>query len=75
MKHSGKDLKKYGKYSVIDCRNCKFIHVIPIPSNQELNLFYNNEFHSFYHHQLPQNKTPWILLVGLYKLYIDLVSG
>ena len=30
---------------MIDCRNCKFIHVIPIPSNQELNLFYNNEFY------------------------------
>ena len=30
---------------MIDCRNCGFIHVIPIPSNQELNLFYNNEFY------------------------------
>ena len=30
---------------MIDCRNCKFIHVIPIPSDQELNLYYNNEFY------------------------------
>ena len=45
VKHNGKAIKKFGKYTVIDCRNCGFIHVIPIPSNQELNLFYNNEFY------------------------------
>ena len=44
IKHSGKTIKKFGKYSVIDCRTCKFIHVIPVPSNQELNSFYDNEY-------------------------------
>ena len=38
-------IKKFGKYSVIDCRNCKFIHVTPVPSNKELDLFYNNEYY------------------------------
>ena len=45
VKHNGKTIKKFGKYSVIDCRRCKFIHVIPVPSNQELNSFYDNEFY------------------------------
>ena len=30
---------------MIDCRNCKFIHVIPVSSNEELDLFYNNEYY------------------------------
>ena len=30
---------------MIDCRICKFIHIIPIPSDQELNSFYDNEFY------------------------------
>ena len=30
---------------MIDCRICKFIHIIPIPSDQELNSFYENEFY------------------------------
>ena len=30
---------------MIDCRSCKFIHVIPVPSHQELNLFYDNEYY------------------------------
>ena len=44
VKHNGKTIKKFGKYSVIDCRRCKFIHVIPVPTNQELNSFYDNEY-------------------------------
>jgi|TARA_B100001013_G_scaffold287463_1_gene187278 2-polyprenyl-3-methyl-5-hydroxy-6-metoxy-1,4-benzoquinol methylase len=44
IKHSGKTVKKFGKYSVIDCRNCKFIHVVPVPSNQELNSFYGSGY-------------------------------
>ena len=45
VKHIGKTIKKFGKYSVIDCRNCEFIHVTPVPSNEELDLFYNNEYY------------------------------
>ena len=30
---------------MIDCRICKFIHIIPVPSDQELNSFYDNEFY------------------------------
>ena len=45
IKHNGKTIKKFGKYNVIDCRICKFIHIIPVPSDQELNSFYDNEFY------------------------------
>ena len=45
IKHNGKTIKKFGKYSVIDCRICKFIHIIPVPSDQELNSFYDNEYY------------------------------
>ena len=30
---------------MIDCRICKFIHIIPVPSDQELNSFYDNEYY------------------------------
>ena len=36
MKHSGKDLKKYGNLKIIDCTKCKFIHIVPLPSKKEI---------------------------------------
>ena len=30
---------------MINCKSCKFIHVHPIPSNEELYAFYNNDFY------------------------------
>ena len=30
---------------MINCKSCKFIHVHPIPSNEELHAFYNNDFY------------------------------
>ena len=44
-KHKGKTIRKVGKYTVINCKSCKFIHVHPIPSNEELHAFYNNDFY------------------------------
>jgi len=35
MKHSGKDLKKYGNLKIIDCTKCKFIHIVPLPSKKK----------------------------------------
>ena len=40
MKHSGKILKKIGKSKVIDCKSCKFIHVIPLPTKMESSKHY-----------------------------------
>ena len=44
-KHGGKIIRRYGKYQVINCRNCKFIHINPVPSNEELQSFYENEYY------------------------------
>ena len=44
-KHGGKTIRKYGKYKVINCKYCKFIHINPIPSSEELEDFYQNEYY------------------------------
>tara|TARA_B100001750_G_scaffold169122_1_gene137530 strand:- start:1878 stop:2789 length:912 start_codon:yes stop_codon:yes gene_type:complete len=43
--HSGETIRKYGKYKVINCKYCKFIHINPIPTNEELENFYQNEYY------------------------------
>ena len=43
--HHGKIIRKYGKYRVINCKNCKFIHINPIPTNEELQNFYENDYY------------------------------
>ena len=44
-KHKGKTIRKVGKYTVINCKSCKFIHIHPIPSNKELHAFYKNDYY------------------------------
>ena len=51
MKHSGKDLKKYGNLKIIDCTKCKFIHIVPLPSKKEISKLYKKKI-------LYKNKTP-----------------
>ena len=43
--HKGKSIKKIGRYSIINCKNCQFIHINPIPTNEELENFYQNEYY------------------------------
>jgi len=43
--HKGKSIKKIGRYSIINCKNCQFIHINPIPSNKELLDFYQNDYY------------------------------
>ena len=46
MKHSGKFLKKVGQSKIIDCKYCKFIHVLPLPSKEELSTLYKKNYYS-----------------------------
>ena len=46
MKHNGKILKKIGKSKIIDCKYCKFIHVLPLPSTKELSHLYKKNYYS-----------------------------
>lgn len=49
-KHSGKVLDMKDGIRVIDCRSCGFAHVSPLPSDEELKQFYEQEF---YQHERP----------------------
>jgi len=46
MKHSGKDLKKYGNLKIIDCTKCKFIHIVPLPSKKEISKLYKKKYYT-----------------------------
>ncbi len=43
--HKGYVLTKYKKYKILDCKLCKLIHCVPIPSNNDLNFFYKKKFY------------------------------
>lgn len=44
-KHWGRVLDNKDGYDVIDCRVCKFKHVIPLPGKDEVNNYYRNKFY------------------------------
>jgi len=46
MKHTGKILKKTGKSKIIDCKSCKFIHVVPLPTKIELSQHYQKNYYT-----------------------------
>lgn len=50
LKHFGKDVGTIGKYSVIDCDRCEFIHLNPIPKKEYLEEFYKKKYYD--EHQL-----------------------
>ena len=43
--HKGIILQKIGKYKIIDCNFCKFIHIYPIPSDSTLSKLYINDYY------------------------------
>jgi len=45
-KHTGVVLHKHGKYEIISCNECGFKHVIPLPSDEELNKIYKEEYYT-----------------------------
>ena len=42
--HHGSFLDKKSEYSVIDCIDCGFKHIIPIPNNKKMDDYYQNHF-------------------------------
>tara|TARA_Y100000590_G_scaffold43848_1_gene46729 strand:+ start:53703 stop:54632 length:930 start_codon:yes stop_codon:yes gene_type:complete len=46
MKHNGKILKKIGQSKIIDCKLCKFIHVMPLPKKIELSYHYKKKYYT-----------------------------
>lgn len=45
IEHSGEVLVSKDKYDAIRCSTCEFIHVIPLPSDSELEEYYKNIFY------------------------------
>ncbi len=43
--HKGNILTYYKNFKILDCKNCKFIHCIPYPNEEELSLFYKKKFY------------------------------
>ena len=43
--HAGVVVAKVDGYDVIDCEHCGFKHVIPLPSHEQLQTFYEDEFY------------------------------
>ena len=44
QEHSGSILNEIKNYQIMDCKFCKFIHIFPIPTDEELLTMYKEEF-------------------------------
>ena len=44
--HYGKILNKKNKYKIIDCRTCKFIHILPLPSQKKIINLYKKKYYT-----------------------------
>ena len=44
-KHHGAVLESKNGFDIIECKECKFKHIIPIPSNEELKDLYTHEYY------------------------------
>ena len=44
--HEGEVLDQIGKYKIIDCKFCGFIHINPLPTEEELSIIYREEYYS-----------------------------
>ncbi|MGB9200335.1 class I SAM-dependent methyltransferase [Methanobacterium sp.] len=70
--HCGKVIDEYKDITVIDCENCGYKHVFPIPEQHDLDKFYEKEFRhvdSNYFKRLEED-LEWLLMT--YERYYDL---
>ena len=49
--HCGNELDKSNDYAVIDCKLCKFKHLSPIPTDENINKFYQNQYYQTHKNQ------------------------
>jgi SAM-dependent methyltransferase len=74
-KHYGGLIDKKGEFTVINCENCRFKHIIPIPEQEELEKLYKDQFYSskkpMYFKEMEEDKDWWELH---YNLYYDLIE-
>lgn len=74
-KHTGKVLDKVDGYKVIECRICKFRHVQPVPSEEELNKLYSDTYYARekprYLKEAEEDYQWWM---ATYRYYYDLFT-
>lgn len=46
LMHTGMVCEKVNDFTVIECDHCKFKHVIPLPTAEELNTIYSHEYYT-----------------------------
>ena len=44
--HKGEVLDSKNNFEVIECKNCQFKHIVPIPTEEELIKVYEDEYYS-----------------------------
>lgn len=63
VKHHGEILETCGNFKVIECEWCKFKHVVPLPSLEELKTVYSHEYYTrekpFYIKRYLEDKEWW----------------
>ncbi|HHL39952.1 MAG TPA: class I SAM-dependent methyltransferase [Deltaproteobacteria bacterium] len=47
MGHDGEVVDRVGRYRVIDCRGCGFVHIDPVPAERELAGVYEREYYEY----------------------------
>ncbi len=75
MKHYGKVVCSVDGFDVIECEYCGFKHIMPLPSEDELQSFYKNEFYTSekpdYFAAIKRDKEWWS---EVYNNYYDLLE-
>lgn len=60
--HKGRTIDTQGEFRVIDCRSCKFFHIVPLPDETMLATLYKDTFYShakpFYFKDMEED-LPW----------------
>lgn len=74
--HQGVVHQMVGDFSVIDCECCRFKHVVPLPTPQELETVYSHEYYTqekpFYIDQYLEDKAWWD---AVYAERYDVLEG
>lgn len=76
VKHSGTILDTIEETNVVDCHECGFVHVMPLPSVEELQRFYEKDFYDTempdYFNHAEEDMEWW---AATYNHYYDLLEA
>lgn len=75
-KHFGKILDKKEGFRVIDCRECCFAHIMPLPTGEDLKTFYEKEFYqkektTYYFNDTKEDSAWWTATYNNYYAILE----